>query len=131
MVGQIIRALAKASNLSKYWWLRYSSDQPDGNKEPQVQMNDFEFSGQSTKIYSFVVDQMAVDLFAELGNWPANVSPPYEETSSVRGWLGTSSLPACVYIAVKGHLLSSDVIGYLKCNESSESIVPFVILVAL
>ncbi|GAA48486.1 hypothetical protein CLF_101670 [Clonorchis sinensis] len=29
-----------------------------------------------------VVDQMAVDLFAELGNWLANVSSPVEETSS-------------------------------------------------
>ncbi|KAG5448039.1 hypothetical protein CSKR_106592 [Clonorchis sinensis] len=28
--------------------------------------------------------QMTVDLFAELGNWLANVSSPVEETSSVR-----------------------------------------------
>ncbi|KER28300.1 hypothetical protein T265_04831 [Opisthorchis viverrini] len=32
-----------------------------------------------------VVDQVAVDLFAELSNWLANVSSPVEETSSVRG----------------------------------------------
>ncbi|KER34055.1 LOW QUALITY PROTEIN: hypothetical protein T265_12494 [Opisthorchis viverrini] len=32
---------------------------------------------------TLVVDHMAVDLFAELGNWLANVSSPYEETSSV------------------------------------------------
>ncbi|GAA57554.1 hypothetical protein CLF_112885 [Clonorchis sinensis] len=31
--------------------------------------------------------QVAVDLYAELGNWLANVSSPYEETSSVRSWL--------------------------------------------
>ncbi|KER21876.1 hypothetical protein T265_09906 [Opisthorchis viverrini] len=31
-----------------------------------------------------VADRMAVDLFAELGNWLANVSSPVEETSSVR-----------------------------------------------
>lgn len=74
---------------------------------------------------------MAVDLFADLGNWLANVTSPYEATSSVRSWVGTSSLPACVYIAVKGCLLSSDVIGYLKCNEFSESIGHFVISVAL
>ncbi|KER21953.1 hypothetical protein T265_09849 [Opisthorchis viverrini] len=30
------------------------------------------------------IPHMAVDLFAELGNWLANVSSPYEETSSVR-----------------------------------------------
>ncbi|KAG5447782.1 hypothetical protein CSKR_106820 [Clonorchis sinensis] len=60
-----------------------------------------------------VVDQAAVDLFAELGNWLANVSSPYEETSSVRSWVGTSSLPACVYIAFEDQLLSSDLIGYL------------------
>ncbi|GAA53139.1 hypothetical protein CLF_109620, partial [Clonorchis sinensis] len=29
---------------------------------------------------------VAVDLFAELGNWLENVSSPYEETSSVRSW---------------------------------------------
>ncbi|KER24169.1 hypothetical protein T265_08107 [Opisthorchis viverrini] len=34
------------------------------------------------------VKGMAVDLFAELGNWLANVSSPYEETSSVRSWVG-------------------------------------------
>ncbi|GAA49740.1 hypothetical protein CLF_103506 [Clonorchis sinensis] len=28
--------------------------------------------------------QVAVDLFAELGNWPANASSPYEETPSVK-----------------------------------------------
>ncbi|KER23686.1 hypothetical protein T265_08493 [Opisthorchis viverrini] len=33
--------------------------------------------------YLLVVDQVAVDLFDELGNWLANVSPPYEETSSL------------------------------------------------
>ncbi|KER33114.1 hypothetical protein T265_12693, partial [Opisthorchis viverrini] len=33
---------------------------------------------------TLVVDQVAVDLFAELGNWLANVSSPYEEASSVR-----------------------------------------------
>ncbi|KAG5451213.1 hypothetical protein CSKR_112840 [Clonorchis sinensis] len=57
---------------------------------------------------TLVVDQVAVDLFAELGNWLANVSSPYEETSSVRSWVGASSLPACVYIAFEDHLLSSD-----------------------
>ncbi|KAG5453964.1 hypothetical protein CSKR_110047 [Clonorchis sinensis] len=31
-----------------------------------------------------VVHQMAVDLFAKLGNWLADVSSPYEKTSSVR-----------------------------------------------
>ncbi|KER30358.1 hypothetical protein T265_13184, partial [Opisthorchis viverrini] len=40
-----------------------------------------------TMYFSLVVDQMAVDLFAELGNWLANVSSSYEETSSVRSWL--------------------------------------------
>ncbi|KER28587.1 hypothetical protein T265_04630 [Opisthorchis viverrini] len=35
---------------------------------------------------TLVVDQMAVDLFAELGNWLANVSSPHEKTSSVRSW---------------------------------------------
>ncbi|KAG5454237.1 hypothetical protein CSKR_111771 [Clonorchis sinensis] len=34
--------------------------------------------------FSLVVDQMAVDLFAELDNWLANVLSPVEETSSVR-----------------------------------------------
>ncbi|GAA57833.1 hypothetical protein CLF_113253 [Clonorchis sinensis] len=34
------------------------------------------------RVSLLVVDQMAVDLFAELGNWLANVSSPYEETSS-------------------------------------------------
>ncbi|KAG5453345.1 hypothetical protein CSKR_109359 [Clonorchis sinensis] len=77
-----------------------------------------------------VDDQVAVDLFAELGNWLANVSSPYEETSSVRSWVGTSSLPACVYIAFEDHLLSSDLIGYLGFNDSRESIDPFVIFVA-
>ncbi|GAA56014.1 hypothetical protein CLF_109655 [Clonorchis sinensis] len=47
----------------------------------------------------FRIHKVAVDLFAELGNWLANVSSPYEETSSVRSWVGTSSLPVCVYIA--------------------------------
>ncbi|KAG5447683.1 hypothetical protein CSKR_112138 [Clonorchis sinensis] len=46
------------------------------------------------RVSSLVVDQVAVDLFAELGNWLADVSSPYEETSSVRSWVGTSSLPA-------------------------------------
>ncbi|KER26103.1 hypothetical protein T265_06584 [Opisthorchis viverrini] len=48
-----------------------------------------------------VIDQVAVDQFAELGNWFANVSSPIEETSSVRCWLGSSSLRACVYIVYK------------------------------
>ncbi|KER23302.1 hypothetical protein T265_08786 [Opisthorchis viverrini] len=61
--------------------------------------------------HQLVVDQVAVDLFAELGNWLANVSSPYEVTSSVRSLVGTSSWPACVYVAFKGYLLSSDVIG--------------------
>ncbi|KER20800.1 hypothetical protein T265_10738 [Opisthorchis viverrini] len=51
--------------------------------------------------YTRTVDQVAVDLFAELGNWLANVSSPHEETSSVRSWVGTSCLFACVYIADK------------------------------
>ncbi|KER33161.1 hypothetical protein T265_00862 [Opisthorchis viverrini] len=38
-------------------------------------------------------DPMAVDLFAELGNWLANVSSPYEETSSVRSWCGPDKHP--------------------------------------
>ncbi|GAA34486.2 hypothetical protein CLF_104234 [Clonorchis sinensis] len=40
-----------------------------------------------------VVDQVAVDLFAELGNWLANVSSPYEETSSVRQARRTDQRP--------------------------------------
>ncbi|KAG5454543.1 hypothetical protein CSKR_104900 [Clonorchis sinensis] len=40
-------------------------------------------TSQKTMCSSGVVDQMAVDLFAELGNWLANVSSPVEETSSV------------------------------------------------
>ncbi|KER31304.1 hypothetical protein T265_13019, partial [Opisthorchis viverrini] len=31
-----------------------------------------------------VIDQVAIDLLAERGNWLASVSSPYEETSSVR-----------------------------------------------
>ncbi|KAG5442008.1 hypothetical protein CSKR_106950 [Clonorchis sinensis] len=36
---------------------------------------------QVARMCLLVVDQMAVDLFAELGNWLANVSFPVEETS--------------------------------------------------
>ncbi|KER32784.1 hypothetical protein T265_12756, partial [Opisthorchis viverrini] len=41
-------------------------------------------TGRGSNLRKLVADQMAVDLFAELGNWLANVSSPVEETSSVR-----------------------------------------------
>ncbi|KAG5448040.1 hypothetical protein CSKR_106591 [Clonorchis sinensis] len=44
--------------------------------DPKIQTSTF------SKSILLVADQMAVDLFAELGNWLANVSSPVEETSS-------------------------------------------------
>ncbi|GAA55104.1 hypothetical protein CLF_106856 [Clonorchis sinensis] len=43
-------------------------------------------------LLSATLSLVAVDLFAELGNWLANVSSPYEETSSVRSWVGPTQL---------------------------------------
>ncbi|KER27866.1 hypothetical protein T265_13698, partial [Opisthorchis viverrini] len=49
----------------------------------------------TSKKQVLVVDHVAVDLFAEFGNWLANISSPYEETSSVSTQLCTDDVSSC------------------------------------
>ncbi|KER19364.1 hypothetical protein T265_11839 [Opisthorchis viverrini] len=54
------------------------SDLPDTYNHTSIHT----FYGPRARVCLLVVDQIAVDLLAELGNWLANVSSPVEETST-------------------------------------------------
>ncbi|KAG5454300.1 hypothetical protein CSKR_113993 [Clonorchis sinensis] len=58
---------------------------PEGSMRAEI-LPDFQSRGwaRTKDLQRLVVDQMAVDPFAELGNWLAHVSSPVEETSLLK-----------------------------------------------